>query len=108
MASMASSEDSPSSSRSSKPLSKLAESLTFSSRSGNHEPTVSRERSSDALARSQRRFGGGVLCFALFEMGRDRGGQEPEGWGFVQEGGGENAKIGVGGRGRDHSAKCED
>jgi len=44
MASMASSEERPSRRRSSKALSKLAESLTFSSRRGNHEPTVRRER----------------------------------------------------------------
>src|SRR2546430_11411216 len=48
MASMASSEDRPSRRRSSKALSKLAESLTFSSRSGNHEPTVRRARNSAA------------------------------------------------------------
>src|SRR5437773_3937362 len=41
--------------RSSKALSKLAESLTLSSRRGNHDPTVSRARKSAALARSQRR-----------------------------------------------------
>ena len=65
MASMASSDERPSSSRSSKALSKLAESLTFSSRMGNHEPTVNRERISRSLARSQRRFETIVLISPL-------------------------------------------
>ncbi len=65
MASMASSEDSPSSNRNSRPLSKLAESLTFSSRMGNQGPTVSRERISRSLARSQRRFETMVLISPL-------------------------------------------
>ena len=65
MASMASSDDKPSSSRSSNPLSKLAESLTFSSSRGNQDPTASRERNSVALARSQRRFETIVLISPL-------------------------------------------
>ena len=65
MASMASSDDKPSSNFSSKPLSKVAESLTFSSRMGNHEPTVSRERISRCLVRSQRRFETMVLISPL-------------------------------------------
>src|SRR2546428_13398879 len=92
MASMASSEDSPSSSRSSKPLSKLAESLTFSSRSGNHEPTVSRERSSDALARSQRRIEKMGMISPLFGGAR-------EGWGKIHR------SRGVGGKTRGEKQK---
>src|SRR2546427_5272586 len=98
MASMASSEDSPSSSRSSKPLSKLAESLTFSSRSGNHEPTVSRERSSDALARSQRRFEMKGFISPLCGTERKRVGKRQESAVLEAEGGGKNGKMAAKGR----------
>src|SRR5258706_113007 len=84
IASMASSDDRPSSSRSSKPLSKLAESLTFSSRRGNQGPTVSRERISRSLARSQRRLETIVLISPLCATYRNGCARCQEGCVFVE------------------------
>ena len=66
MASIASSDESPASSRNSIPLSKLAESLTLSSKIENQGPTLSRSLISRSLARSHRRFETMVLISPLW------------------------------------------